>query len=85
MTLRILAPLVAAAALAAQPALASEKPTAEETARIMETLAAMQCEMDEADIEKSAGGFELDDVFCADGQYDIDLDTAFEVVEKRKE
>jgi hypothetical protein len=81
---RILIPALAAAALAT-PALASEKPTEEETTRIMALLKDMQCEMDEADIEKSAEGFELDDVFCADGQFDIELDTDFEVVEKRKE
>ncbi|MEM9371854.1 MAG: PepSY domain-containing protein, partial [Pseudomonadota bacterium] len=42
---------------------------------------------DDDDIEKEDdGGFELDDVICADGtQYDIDLSADFEVVEKRAE
>ena len=29
--------------------------------------------------------FELDDVMCADGQYDIKLDADYKVVEQRKE
>lgn len=82
-TAAIAALLAAALAL---PAAASDKPTPEDTARIMEMLAGMQCQMDEDDIEKKAdGSFELDDVFCADGQYDIELDAAFAVTEKRKE
>ncbi len=52
---------------------------------IQEMLAAMQCEMDPGDIEPTEGGFELDDVFCTDGQYDIELDADLAVVEKRKE
>ena len=49
-------------------------------------LAEMQCEMDDDDIEKEADGFELDDVICADGgQFDIELDAEFNVVEKRAE
>lgn len=48
-------------------------------------LAEMKCEMDEADIEKEDDGYELDDVFCADGQFDIDLDENFEVTNKRAE
>lgn len=83
---RILIAACAAAGLATLPALADQKPTDEDVARIMELLAGMQCEMDEDEIEKEDdGSFELDDVFCADGQYDMELSPAFEVVEKRKE
>ncbi|TCO71732.1 PepSY domain-containing protein [Rhodovulum euryhalinum] len=54
--------------------------------KITAMLAEMQCEMDPSDIEtEDGGGFELDDVFCADGQYDIELDSDLQVVEKRKE
>lgn len=80
----ILRALAVAAALAAGPA-ASQEITAEEEARIMALLAEMQCEVDPADIDREADGFELDDVFCADGQYDIELDSALAVVGKRKE
>jgi len=59
--------------------------TAEEEAKIMALLAEMQCEMDGDDIERQEDGFELDDVFCADGQYDIDLNTDFEVTNKKAE
>lgn len=74
--------------LTALPAWAADDdPTAEEVAKINAMLAEMQCEMDDDDIEKEDdGGFELDDVICADGtQYDIDLNASFEVVEKRAE
>ena len=77
---------VAAAFLGmAAPALADEDPSEEDVARINELLADMSCEVDAADIEKEDEGFELDDVFCADGQYDIELDSDFKVIEKRKE
>lgn len=67
-------------------AFADDGPTAEEVAKINALLAEMQCEMDDDDIEKEDDGFELDDVICADGgQYDIDLNADFEVVEKRAE
>lgn len=77
----------AAAALAlALPALADDKPTEAEIARINEVLAAIQCEVSADDIEKEDdGGFELDDVYCADGQYDMEMNAAFEITEKRKE
>ena len=79
--------MVLAAALAAGfggAALAQEV-TADEQAKIMAALAEMKCEMDPADIEKADGGYELDDVFCADGQYDIDLNADLEVTNRRKE
>lgn len=59
--------------------------TQEEQAKIMAVLAEMQCEMDEDDIEKEDDGYELDDVFCSDGQYDIDLDADFNVTNKKAE
>lgn len=77
--------LIILATALALPALADEKPSADDIAKINELLAGMQCEVDEDNIEKEDDGFELDDVFCADGQYDIDLNAAFEVVEKTKE
>ena len=54
--------------------------------RIQSMLAEMQCEMDPGDIElEDDGGYELDDVFCADGQYDIDLDADLNETGRRKE
>lgn len=82
---RLLAIIAAAAVTSlASPSLAAE-PTEEEVEKILAVLADMQCEMDEDDIDKEDDGYELDDVFCADGQYDIDMNATFEVVEKRKE
>jgi len=67
------------------PVWASDDLTEEEVERINAVLGAMQCEMDDDDIEKEDDGFDLDDVLCAEGQFDIKLDTDFAVVEKRAE
>ena len=69
---------------AAMPAWADEV-SKEDVAKIMEVLSEIKCEMDEDDIEKSADGYELDDVFCEDGQFDIDLDNEFNVTSKKAE
>ena len=53
--------------------------------RTRDDLAGMQCVKDAGDIEKEEDGFELDDVFCAGGQYDIDLDADFNVTNKKPE
>ncbi len=65
----------------------SAQEVAQDTVKaIQEMLATMQCEMDPDEIEPTeSGGYELDDVFCADGQYDIELDAGLAVIEKRKE
>lgn len=78
--------LVLAAALALSPAAVSAQEVPAETAtKIQAVLAEMQCEVDPANIEPSGEGFELDDVFCADGQYDMDVDKDLKVVGKTKE
>ncbi len=63
---------------------AAEVPADKQKA-IQDMLKAMQCEIDPANIEADGDGFELDDVFCADGQYDMDLNADLTVAEKRKE
>lgn len=78
--------LAAALALIAVPALAETAATADQITQINTLLASMTCEIDPDNIEvEDAGGFDLDDVICADGQYDIKLDAAFAVLEQRKE
>lgn len=57
----------------------------ETVTRINELLAAMQCQMDPDDIEMEEGGYELDDVMCADGQYDIELDADLQETGRRAE
>ncbi|SNR63509.1 PepSY domain-containing protein [Puniceibacterium sediminis] len=61
------------------------KVSAEVQDQILTMLAGMQCQMDADNIETDDTGYELDDVFCADGQYDIDLDANLKVTNKRKE
>lgn len=72
----------------AMPALADddEKATAEQIAKIDEVLAAVSCEVDPDNIEvEEDGSFDLDDVICADGQYDVKLNADFTEKERRKE
>ncbi|WP_424931042.1 PepSY domain-containing protein [Amaricoccus macauensis] len=70
----------------AMPLSASAQGVSPETAeQIQAMLAEMQCEMDPSDIEVEDDGYELDDVFCADGQYDIELDSNLNETGRRKE
>ena len=83
MTLRRLG-LAAVAALI--PAVASAETVDKATAdTVLAVLKGMGCEVDPADIEAEADGYELDDVFCTDGQYDMEMNAAFEVTSRRKE
>lgn len=71
----------------AMPAFAdNDDPTADQIARIDKALMAMTCEVDPANIDVEAGGgFDLDDVICADGQYDVILNADYTEKERRKE
>lgn len=75
-----------AGALVALPvaAVAQEVP-ADVVTKIQAMLKDMQCEVEAENIEAEDAGYELDDVFCADGQYDMDLDKDLNVVSKNKE
>ena len=78
--------LAAALTAFAAPAFADDDPTAEQIERINEVLAAMSCEMAPDDMEvEDDGSFDLDDVYCADGQFDIKLNADFTEKERRKE
>ena len=63
-----------------------EKATDEQIAAIDAALAAVSCEVDPANIEvEEDGSFDLDDVICADGQYDVKLNADYTEKERRKE
>ena len=81
----MLAAMALAGAVAGMPALADDKATPEQLTQIDAALAAMNCEVDHDNVEVEAGVFDLDDVICADGQYDVKLDSAYTVVDRRKE
>ncbi|WP_246032878.1 PepSY domain-containing protein [Falsirhodobacter xinxiangensis] len=68
----------------ATPAFAQDA-TPEQIAAIDAALAEVQCEVDSANIEIEDGIFDLDDVICADGQYDVKMDAEYKEVERRKE
>lgn len=75
----------AALALATGPAWAETTPAPGQLARIDAALTAMNCEVDHDNVEMEGDTYDLDDVICADGQYDMKLDASFEVTERRKE
>lgn len=53
---------------------------------IMAFLDGIGCEMDPDDIAvEEDGSYDLDDVMCPDGQYDIKLDADFRETARRKE
>ncbi|WP_323131103.1 MULTISPECIES: hypothetical protein [Sinorhizobium] len=85
MKIRLMATVVLAALFAAPLGLRAQDIPADKQKAIADMLAAMKCEVDPANIEANGEGYELDDVFCADGQYDMDLKTDLTVAEKRKE
>lgn len=72
----------------AMPAFADDdaKARAEQIAGIDAALTAVSCEVDPANIEvEDDGSFDLDDVICADGQYDVKMNADFTEKERRKE
>lgn len=78
--------LAAVAAGFALPALADTEATAEQIAAIDAALAAVSCEVDSANIEvEDDGSFDLDDVICADGQYDVMMNADYTEASRRKE
>jgi hypothetical protein len=85
MRLTLLAAAILALPLAAQAQ--DDAAIPEETVtQINEMLATMECQMDPGDIEVTAeGGYELDDVMCSDGQYDIELDAELQETGRRAE
>jgi hypothetical protein len=84
--MKMKAVLIAVAAAIAAPGLAAaQEASAEQMAQIDAVLAEKQCEVDPANVEVDDGVFDLDDVMCASGQYDIKLDANFTVIEERKE
>jgi hypothetical protein len=66
-------------------ALAEDGPSDAQMAEIDKVLAEQQCEVDPANVEVEDGAFDLVDVMCASGQYDIKLDASYAVTEERKE
>lgn len=77
--------LVAGALMVLPAAAMAQEVPADVVTKIQAMLTEMQCEVDAENIEADDAGYELDDVFCADGQYDMDLDKDLKVVAKNKE
>jgi hypothetical protein len=74
------------AVLLAPPASAAGHLDAATVEKIEAMLAAMECQMDPADIEVEENGYDLDDVMCKGGnQFDIKLDKDLNEVSRRAE
>lgn len=78
--------LIAAIFALASPVLADGHVSKDQVDGIMGFLDGVGCEMDTDDIEvEDDGGYDLDDVQCPDGQYDMTLDAEFGETGRRKE
>jgi hypothetical protein len=85
MKIRLMTTVAFAVLLGAPLGLRAEEIPADKQKAIADMLANMKCEVDPANIEVDGEGYELDDVFCADGQYDMALNADLTVADKRKE
>ncbi|ASY72270.1 hypothetical protein N181_08425 [Sinorhizobium fredii USDA 205] len=85
MKVRLMTTVILAVLLGAPLALYAEEISADKQKAIADMLATMKCEVDPANIEAGGEGYELDDVFCSDGQYDMNLNADLTVADKRKE
>ncbi|MCC6713399.1 MAG: PepSY domain-containing protein [Candidatus Dadabacteria bacterium] len=70
---------------AAGTSYADRDATPEETAKVTEALNAMGCtSFKEVDVDDN-NVYEVEDVICEDGKYDIDLDMQLNVIKKEKD
>ena len=80
---------VAALMLPATASLADAPPSAQERAQVMAALSAVGCS-DPREIEREEDdgvieGYEVEDAKCADGIYDFELDTKFNITDRDKD
>ncbi|MDO8408796.1 MAG: hypothetical protein Q7S93_01855 [Phenylobacterium sp.] len=80
---------VAALMLPATASLADAPPSAQERAQVMAALAAVGCS-DPREIEREEDdgvieGYEVEDAKCADGVYDFELDTQFNITDRDRD
>ena len=72
---------IAAAALCSTAALADSKPSDDEAAKIKAALSGWGCEGGTYEKETEASGvFEIDDAKCKGMQYDVKLDSSFNLI-----
>jgi hypothetical protein len=85
MKIRLTTSVVLAVLLGAPWGPRAEEIAADKQKAIADMLATMKCEVDPANIGAGGKGYELDDVFCSDRQYDMELNADLAVADKRKE
>lgn len=78
--------LALAAFLIASPAYADRPVTPGEHAAISQALAVHGCRGGKFEFDRDDNRYEVDDTRCADGrEYDIDLDTRFRIIKKKRD
>jgi len=87
--MRLVILTIAALMLPATASLADAPPSAQERAQVMAALSAVGCS-DPREIEREEDdgvieGYEVEDAKCADGVYDFELDTAFNITDRDKD
>jgi len=64
---------------------AKEALTEQQIESVQTAIKAMECTVEDDNIEVEGSGYEADDVICKDGQYDVYLNKDFTVKNKIKE
>ncbi len=84
--MRIIVAAAALALLASTTAYAAKEALTEEQIEgVQKAIKAMDCTVEDDEIEAEGSGYEADDVICKDGQYDVYLNKDFTVKNKVKE
>jgi hypothetical protein len=76
--------LAVPAAVVANDTWEDQPVTEAERAKVIAALEAAGCS-DPREIERDDDGYEADDVRCADGVFDIDLDKEFKIIDRDRE
>jgi hypothetical protein len=84
--MRIIVAAVALSFVASTSAFAVDEALTEKQIEGVQTaIKAMECTVEDTNIEIEGSGYEADDVICKDGQYDVYLNKDFTVKTKIKE
>lgn len=68
--------------LSSEASLATEEPTVLELSQIQGVMEELNCRLKPEMVKKLDDGFLVEDVFCADGSYEVRLDADFKILSK---
>ena len=75
----------AALALVAANSVYAAALTEKQVEGVQMAIKAIECTVEDSDIEAKGDGYKADDVECKDGNYDVSLDKDFKITGKEKE